>query len=459
MEQRFIGRKKELEALKAEYEKEAFSAAVVYGRRRVGKSFLIRNFIKNKKNIFFQASENNASNLTELSRLIGESLFGSDGVSYTSYDDAFRAVFSYKGKEKLIFVIDELPYIARKEDRTVLSVLQRFVDQNQDNNSLMLIISGSSISYIESEVLSTEGPLYGRIPLQIELRAFTIQESIDYLNPCWSIDDKINAHVISGGIPFYLKAFKDYPNLNEALEKVLFNSLGGLFNEVKLFFSSSVRNFATYDTILRLISKGANVNNEISDKSHMDKSNISAALNKLRILRICEQKTNILREKDKKKWIISDNFFAFYYKFVAPRQLLIENDINIDIGKMNEEISLFVSKAIEKDFLRFVLTLDPENVLEAGYGEFANPNTKVNEEIDLVIKYDDGTVSFGECKWKKNKIGLNALEDLKRKASIATACSIRKYYLLSRSGFDSEIIEEAKRDKRIVLITTDEFVK
>ena len=441
MEQRFIGRKKELEALKAEYEKEAFSAAVVYGRRRVGKSFLIRNFIKNKKNIFFQASENNASNLTELSRLIGESLFGSDGVSYTSYDDAFRAVFSYKGKEKLIFVIDELPYIARKEDRTVLSVLQRFVDQNQDNNSLMLIISGSSISYIESEVLSTEGPLYGRIPLQIELRAFTIQESIDYLNPCWSIDDKINAHVISGGIPFYLKAFKDYPNLNEALEKVLFNSLGGLFNEVKLFFSSSVRNFATYDTILRLISKGANVNNEISGKSHMDKSNISAALNKLRILRICEQKTNILREKDKKKWIISDNFF------------------DIDVGKMNEEISLFVSKAIEKDFLRFVLTLDPENVLEAGYGEFANPVTKVNEEIDLVIKYDDGTVSFVECKWKKNKIGLNVLEDLKRKASIATACSIRKYYLLSRSGFDSEIIEEAKRDKRIVLITTDEFVK
>ena len=126
---------------------------------------------------------------------------------------------------------------------------------------------------------------------------------------------------------------------------------------------------------------------------------------------------------------------------------------------MNEEISLFVSKAIEKDFLRFVLTLDPENVLEAGYGEFANPVTKVNEEIDLVIKYDDGTVSFGECKWKKNKIGLNVLEDLKRKASIATACSIRKYYLLSRSGFDSDIIEEAKRDKRIVLITTDEFVK
>ena len=452
----FIGRTKELNALEREYRKPGLSSATIYGRRRIGKSSLAREFIKDKKAIFFQAMEESTSNLTELSKQIGITLFGTEGLRYQNYDDAFETVFTYTG-QKMVFVIDELPYIAKKENPSILSILQRYMDKYQDSQSLMIIISGSSVSFMESEVLSTQGPLYGRFSLQIELTAFSIKESVKYLPQSWMLEERMEAHVITGGVPFYLKAFKGHENLRTALKEEVFNSFGGLYNEVRLFLSFEARTLSTYDTILSLLSKGVNSVTEIADKSAIDKSNVSAALKKLSTWRIAGEKKNVLRTKDRKKWQITDNFFLFHYKFVAPLRFRIENDIPIDLDSIKEDINRFISRSIEKDFMRYVLLSEYGNATEAGYGEFPNPLTKSNEEIDLVIKYDDGTFSVGECKWKKSKVGESVLCDLERKGALFSRKPIRKYFLLSRSGFEDSLIAIAKSNEKIMLITSKDL--
>ena len=344
----FIGRKRELAALEREYARnDALSSAVIYGRRRIGKSFLIERFIEGKKAVNFQATLDESSNLTELSRLIGEVIYGTEGLVFSSYDSALRAVFSYEGGEKLVFVIDEVPYIARKEEESFLSLLQRYMDQNGNNPSVMILLSGSSVSFFESEILSAGGPLYGRCHLRIELREFFLDESIAMLPSSWPLEEKIEGHVITGGIPYYLKAMKGHASMKEAMEAELFDSLGALFNEPRLFLSYEVRSFSTYDMILNQMAKGADTVTEIADKTHLDKNNVSAALNKLRTWRICGTRENIISKKGRSRWEIQDNFFAFYYSFIYPDRMRIENETPPDLGTLEEKIHLFISRAIE----------------------------------------------------------------------------------------------------------------
>ena len=197
----FIGRQKELNALESLYKSDKFEFAVIYGRRRVGKTALINYFIDNKKSIYFMGLESNEKqNLENLSKSIIEFSSGIWADSYfASFQAALEYVFELAKKERIILAIDEYPYVARAS-RSLASTLQMLIDKNKDESKLMLILCGSSMSYMEDKVLAYKAPLYGRRTAQLKVMPFEFEECCDYLKDL-SDEDKALMYGIVGGTP------------------------------------------------------------------------------------------------------------------------------------------------------------------------------------------------------------------------------------------------------------------
>ena len=205
----FIGRERELGSLEKLYSSDKFEFVVLYGRRRVGKTALINHFIDGKPAIYFMGVESNAKqNLENLSRSIFEYMSGVDAdTSFQSFQAALETVFRLSEKERVVLAIDEYPYVARAS-KSLSSTLQMLIDKYKDNSRLMLILCGSSMSYMEDHVLAYKAPLYGRRTAQIKLLPFDFEESCRYFAN-FSDEDKALAYGIVGGTPQYLLQIDD----------------------------------------------------------------------------------------------------------------------------------------------------------------------------------------------------------------------------------------------------------
>ena len=177
----FIGRERELNALERLYQSNKFEFAVIYGRRRVGKTALINKFIDDKNAIYFMGVESNAKqNLENLSKSIMEYVSGTEIDSiFSSFQSALEYVFKLAEKERIILAIDEYPYVARSS-KSLASTLQLLIDKYKDKSKLMLILCGSSMSYMEDHVLAYKAPLYGRRTAQMKLVPFDFEETCRY---------------------------------------------------------------------------------------------------------------------------------------------------------------------------------------------------------------------------------------------------------------------------------------
>ena len=169
----FVGRQSELESLETAYQKGSFQFAVVYGRRRVGKTSLLRAFTQDKHSVnFFTGQQAVASeNLALLSReMLGNS---AAGAAFPSIQVALESVFERAKAEQVILVIDEYPYLA-ESDPGVSSCLQTLIDRHKDKSNLFLVLCGSSMSFMEHQVLGHQSPLYGRRTMQLRIDPFVV---------------------------------------------------------------------------------------------------------------------------------------------------------------------------------------------------------------------------------------------------------------------------------------------
>ena len=205
----FIGREREVAALDRLYESNKFEFAVIYGRRRVGKTALINHFIDNKEAIYFMGVESNEKqNLENFSKSIIEYSSGIEAeTSFLSFQAALEYVFKLAEKKRFILAIDEYPYVARSS-KSLASTLQLLIDKYKDTSKLMLILCGSSMSYMEDEVLAYKSPLYGRRTAQMKIFPFSFDEACRYLKN-YSDEDKALAYGIVGGTPQYLLQMDD----------------------------------------------------------------------------------------------------------------------------------------------------------------------------------------------------------------------------------------------------------
>ncbi len=453
----FIGRENELNTLNRLYASDKFEFAVVYGRRRVGKTALIREFIKDKDAIFFTGIESNPKqNLENLSGCIMEYSTGAAvNTSFPSFQAALEHVFELARSKRIVFVIDEYPYVARVS-KSFASTLQFLIDRNSDTSKLFLILCGSSMSYMEDHVLAYKAPLYGRRTAQMKIKPFDFFEACRYLEN-FNDEDKALAYGVVGGTPQYLMQLNDRLSMEDNIKNTHLNPVSSFFEEPTNLLKQEVREPALYNSVISAIASGASKMNEISGKVGEDTGVCSAYIKNLISLELIK-KESPYGEKTSRKTLysIEDNMFRFWYRFVAGNISIISRGAtDLAYQRIAPELSDYMGAVFEEICKQYLWKLLIEGKCAVSFSDIGrwwgtNPKTKAQEEIDIMGE-DKNSALFAECKWTNAKVDLGVLETLVERSTLFPHTN-KHYYLFAKTDFTKACIDKAKELGNVTLV-------
>lgn len=459
----FIGREKELKTLNTLYSSDRFEFAVIYGRRRVGKTKLITEFIGDKKAIYFTGVESNAKqNLDNLSKSIMEYCGGIEAeTAFASFQAALEYVFRLSEKERLILAIDEYPYIAR-ESKSLASTLQLLIDKYKETSKLMLILCGSSMSYMEDRVLSYKAPLYGRRTAQIKLLPFSFDETCRYFKS-FSDKDKALLYGIFGGTPQYLLFVNEQLNIEENIKNTFLNPDCAIFEEPVNLLKQEVREPAVYTAIITAIAAGASRMSEICSKVGEDTNTVSVYLKNLVALGIIRKETPFGEKASKKTvYSIADNMFRFWYRFIPENSSVISRGASdLAYKRIEPELSTYMGGVFEDICRQYLWKLlisgnCPVDFSDIGRWWGSDPKTKTQQEIDI-MGTDKTAALFAECKWTNEKVDLGVLEMLAARGEMFPYKQ-KYFYIFSKSGFTKGCIDKAAEMGNVSLISYADMI-
>ncbi len=454
----FIGRERELAALERLYDSDKFEFAVIYGRRRVGKTALINKFIADKSAIYFTGVESNAKqNLENFSKSIMEYASGIDAeMSFQSFQAAFEYVFKLAENKRLVLAIDEYPYVARSS-KSLASTLQLLIDKNKDTSKLMLILCGSSMSYMDDHVLAYKAPLYGRRTAQMKLLPFDFEEVCRYLKE-FSDRDKALIYGAVGGTPQYLLQIDNKLSVEENIKNTFLNPVSFLYEEPINLLKQEVREPSIYTAVIAAIAAGASRMSEISSKVGEDANVCSMYLKNLVNLGIVRKETPYGEKMSRKSiYSIEDNMFRFWYRFVFENNSIIARGAaDLLYKRIEPHFSEYMGKVFEeicKQYLwKALLNGDcPVEFSSLGRWWGNNPREKRQEEIDIMGEQDKNTALFAECKWTNEKVDIGVLETLVRRSNLFNYTT-KHFYLFSKSGFTKGCKDKAAETGNVTLV-------
>ena len=469
----FIGRKRELSILQRLYEQPGLSMEIIYGRRRIGKSTLIREFIKNKKSIFYTATKvGKERNLELLSRQVADVLDSSvANVSFSSIEALFDFVTAKLPEEKTVFVIDELPYWAEK-DSALLSVLQKYIDEDWSNKNLMIILCGSSLSFMEDKVLSEKSPIFGRRNSQIRLEAFDYLESALFV-PDYTYEEKAICYGVTGGVAKYLSLFDPDKSLDDNIKNLFFDNAGYLFDETRNLLTQEFTDITIVNNIIEQIASGETSLSVIADKIHEKEPTILYSLGKLKSVGLVDKKTCITEEKNKKKvqYILRDNMFRFWYAFIPQAYSVIEmgNGAAYYDKAVKPKLHEYMGKVFEEMCRYYTLkmgsTSDMFGCFLTAAGTWWGTETMIDEhgaryqqssDIDIVgISSIDKSLVTGECKFKNEKTDKNVYDTLVRRSKVISSKYKQKKYILFSLGGYTKWFEDVGSDMLMTFTLDD----
>lgn len=450
---KFINRKREMSTLEKEYNREN-SFVVLYGRRRTGKTTLIKEFIKDKNSFYFFADKQNESlQINRFKNQLAE-YFKDEflkKIEINDWDTIFDYFISKIGDEKFVLVIDEFQYLCLM-NKGFSSIFQRIYDEKIADKNIMVILCGSLISMMYSEVLSYDSPLYGRRTAQIKLQPISFEYYKEFFDNK-SKRELIEFYSITGGIPKYILEFDRNKSPLWNIENNIFNKDNFLYSEPKFLLQEEINDLSRYFSILNSIALGNTKLSSICSHLGLNSSSMTSYITKLIDLDILEKEVPVTENIENGKkglYKIKDNYLKFWFSYVYPYQSYLEiENLSYPLEKIKNEFNLWVSKIYE-DLAR-------ETILNNS--EIPFPIKKLgrwwnnNEEIDIV-GLGDNEIIFGECKWSNKKVGLSVLLSLKEKSkSVKWNNSSRKEYfiLFSKEGFSDDLISLSKKDKTIIL--------
>ena len=454
----FIGREQELKKLNQMYESTKLEVAIIYGRRRVGKTTLITEFCKDKKTVFFAAQENSADqNLETFSNAIYEIDKGSSAnILFRSFGDAFTRLAEIASTERLIVVIDEYPYLAGAE-KGISSLLQNYLDHQFKGTKLFLILCGSSMSFMEKQVLGYQSPLYGRRTAQFKILPF------DYLDtgkwfPDYSFEEKAIMYGITGGIPLYLEQFSPTSDIRENLLENVFNKNALLFEEPSNLFKQELREPSSYNAIITAIASGKTRLSEIATTVGMESGLCSKYLSNLITLGIIKRETPITDPGGKRSiYLVDDQFFRFWFTFV-PKNMSsilsgrIEDNYTVSVeNRLSDYMGLTFEKMC-RDYILYYAGSLPFLLGEVGQWWGGHPRTRKQAQIDLVASaIDIDACIIGSCKFRNAPVDTDELELIKDYADAMGHFKKNYYYIFSKSGF-TPALQSQEPDVRLLAL-------
>ncbi len=453
----FIGRERELASLNEFYEKDGISMTVIYGRRRIGKSTLITEFVKDKKTIFYTATKVGKNRNLELfsKQVVDLFLPGVENISFNTIEAVFDFIDKNVKDDKLVLVIDELPYWAEKDD-ALLSVLQKYIDTVWNNKNLKIILCGSALSFMENKVLSEKSPLFGRRDSQIKLEAFDYLDAAKFV-PDYSNEDKAICYGITGGVARYLAMIDPAKSIDENIVRLFFRTDGYLYDETRNLLTQEFSDISVVNNIVEQIASGENALNIIAGKIGEKEQTVLYSLDKLINVGLVEKKKCITDEKNKKKtqYVLKDYMFKFWYEFIPKATSVIE------IGQGEVYYTKVVKPALHSFMGAVFEDMCRYYTLKQGIkGEYGCFITSVGswwgvENIAVVaISEIDKKAVIGECKFKNEKIDKGIYETLIRRGKLITAkYKVSKYIFFSLSGYTDWF--ESLSDEDVLLLTLD----
>ncbi|WP_169973038.1 MULTISPECIES: ATP-binding protein [unclassified Campylobacter] len=433
----FANRIKELKLLNDEYSSSNFSFTVLYGRRRVGKTTLLKEFIKDKPSIYFLATlENFNVVLNRFKDIVAEFLQDSllKSLELTDIKQLFKYLSNKKFDKKLIIIIDEFQYLS-KIDSSIPSQFQYIIDELLKDKSIHLILCGSIISMMYEQTLSYNSPLYGRRTSDIKLEAIEFDYLKEFFNNK-SKDELIELYSVLYGVPKYLEMFRDSGNIFKSIETNILNPNGYLYNEPQFILQNEVNEPITYFSILEAIANGEHKIGNIAGKLNKNVQNITSFISKLIELDIIYKdvpitESNPLKSK-KGLYFIKDNFFRFWFSYVLPYKSQLEiGNTNYVLSILKENFNSFISPIYEKLALRYMMN----NYSLIKCGRWWDKDT----EIDVVGIAQDYLI-VAECKYSNKKVGIDVLKELQEKSKkIDSNLPIKHFFIFSKSGFTDEL--------------------
>ena len=455
----FVGRENELKILNRVFSSNRQESVLIYGRRRIGKTELIKKAIEDfdGEYIYYESKQTTElSNVDSLSSLISDML-NLPRLGFQSMEEVFEFLFSYTKDKTMVFVLDEYPYL-RSCMKGLDSILQTVIDKHLHTSHLKLILCGSYVDTMKS-LIERENPLYGRFTRILDIKPMDYYDS-SLFYPSFSNEDKVALYSVFGGIPYYNRLIDESLSVRENIIDLIASQNGLLLNEVPMYLKNEISKINNANEVFETLAAGNTKFMNILNKSHIASSPIlSDVLDKLMKMGVVEKRAPINDKNNKKKagYYICDNFTLFYYKYIYKyiSQLNVMNeDAFFDRFIKDDLYKSHIPTVFEWMCQQFLIRKNKLNELEVPFFEigkyyYDDPVNKMNGEFDVVTQDDNGYI-FYECKYKNSRVTQDVVDqEIEQVKNVNMSCY--KYGFFSKTGFD------LTEDSNIILYTLDDL--
>ena len=463
----FLGREKEILVLEKEYARDG-GFVVIYGRRRIGKTTLIKQFIKSKTAFYFLATKEVESQSMKrfagvIARTTGNSVL--QKAAFSDWLDLFQAVADYKPNEKKVLVIDEFPYLVKVND-SFPSILQNAWDEILKDSNVMLILCGSLISMMKKHALSYESPLYGRRTAQVRIAPLPF--TTVYENQKLSFEEAAEQYSITGGVPKYMEFFSDGQPLYEQIKENVLSKNGFLYEEPNFLLTDEVQVPTNYFSIIKVIADGNHKLGTIAGILGLETSALTPYLKTLSELGFIEKQVPVTEKNAEKTrkglYFISDNFLRFWFRYVYPYKGELELDnMQISLDELDKDFKeKFVAFAYEDICKEIFARLCSDKAIDftpSKIGSYWLNDKSGNTQIDVMaVDTVNKRLFAGECKYHNQPIDADVYFELVKK--VDNSSEIKSafkgytviYGVFSKSGFTSRMTDIRNSNPNLFLI-------
>lgn len=466
----FVARTHELSVLSRLYDRGEFQMAVVYGRRRVGKTALLDEFTKDKRTLFFTAQQkSNAINLRSFSREVYR-FFGLPATTgaFATWEDALRFLATRaQDGNPFVFVFDELPYAAQAEP-SLPSTLQITIDHEFQSTNALMILCGSNEGFMESNVLGRKSPLYGRRNAQIKLQPFDYLDASLMMPACTPIE-RIQLYTTFGGTPYYLKQIDSAEPFEENIRRLFFDISGVLYAEPQMLLRQELREPALYSSVLDAVASGATAPKAIAERAGVDENSVGKYLTTLVGLSLVEKVVPFGEGPHSRRGIyrIKDPFFSYWYRFVSPYAGAIEAGAGAAVARTasGPALATYIGKHFEAICLQWLMrknALGELPLLASAFGPWWGTDPSAREEVDIDVIVADAVSKralFGECKWRESFNETDAIRSLIHRSGLVKGYAPAGYLLFSKRPLAAGTRDKLASDDGVgvVSVSVDEM--